>query len=98
MASVRWAARLHACWWANRTTVRTTGMQENFALSAQLRADARRKTTTKDIDGVLRKLSSQLEGRVSTQGDEDYKAAIAIWAKPVGRQPRVIVHCRSPQD
>src|SRR5262249_17726510 len=25
-------------------------------------------------------------------------AAIAIWAKPVGRQPRAIVHCRAPQD
>ena len=53
---------------------------------------------TKDIDGVLRRLSSQLEGRVSTKGDEGYKAAIAIWAKPVGRQPRAVVHCRAPQD
>ncbi|MEY9157998.1 FAD-binding oxidoreductase [Bradyrhizobium japonicum] len=53
---------------------------------------------TQDIDGALRRLSGQLEGRISTEGDEGYKAACAIWAKPVGRQPRAIVHCRAPQD
>jgi FAD/FMN-containing dehydrogenase len=56
------------------------------------------KAMTKEIDGVLRRLSGQLEGRVATQGDEGYKAACAIWAKPVGRRPRAVVHCRAPQD
>jgi hypothetical protein len=31
-------------------------------------------------------------------GDERYAAATAIWAKPVGRLPRAIVHCRTPED
>jgi hypothetical protein len=57
-----------------------------------------RKTMTGDIDSVLRRLNGQLDGRVSTQGDERYKAATAIWAKPVGRKPRAIVHCRASQD
>lgn len=55
-------------------------------------------TITRDIDAVLRRLSGQLEGRVSTQADEGYRAACAIWAKPVGRRPRAIVHCREARD
>lgn len=35
---------------------------------------------------------------LSMQGDERYAAATAIWAKPVGRLPRAIVPCRTPED
>src|SRR5260370_18124012 len=31
-------------------------------------------------------------------GDDRYAAATAIWAKPVGRVPRAIVHCRTSED
>ena len=50
------------------------------------------------IDGALRRLSGQLDGRVSTPGDERYAAATATWAKPVGRMPRAVVHCRILRD
>src|SRR5262252_8401962 len=30
--------------------------------------------------------------------DNRYIAATALWAKPIGRMPRVVVHCRTPQD
>lgn len=53
---------------------------------------------TKLIESTLRVLSGQLPGRVSKPGDEQYAAATAIWAKPVGRMPRTVVHCRSLQD
>jgi FAD/FMN-containing dehydrogenase len=43
-------------------------------------------------------LSQQLPGRVSMPGDDRYAAATAIWAKPVGRMPRAVVHCRTLQD
>src|SRR5258707_15413551 len=53
---------------------------------------------TKLIESTLRVLSGQLPGRVSRPGDEQYAAATAIWAKPVGRMPRTVVHCRTLQD
>ena len=47
---------------------------------------------------TLHRLGEQLPGRVSRPGDDRYTAATAIWAKPVGRRPRAVVHCRTPQD
>ena len=40
------------------------------------------------IERALRSLERQLPGRVSRPGNDDYAAATAIWAKPVGRMPR----------
>jgi len=50
------------------------------------------------IESILGGLSEQLGGRVSRPGDSGYAAATAIWAKPVGRMPRAIVHCRGAKD
>ena len=50
------------------------------------------------IESTLRALSKQLPGLVSRPGDRDYAAATAIWAKPVSRMPRAVVHCRISQD
>ena len=50
------------------------------------------------IERTLQRLGGQLPGRVSRPTDERYTAATAIWAKPVGRRPRAVVHCRTPQD
>lgn len=50
------------------------------------------------IERTLRALSGQLPGRVSRPGDPRYVAATAIWAKPVGRMPRTVVHCRTLPD
>src|SRR5882672_7383121 len=50
------------------------------------------------IDRTLNRLGQQLRGRLSMPGDERYAAATAIWAKPVGRVPRAVVHCRTPED
>src|SRR5262249_44477028 len=36
--------------------------------------------------------------RISQPGDDRYGSATAIWAKPVGRMPRAVVHCRTPRD
>ena len=47
---------------------------------------------------VLNQLSWQLRGRLSVPGDDRYAAATAIWAKPVGRMPRAVAHCRIPED
>src|SRR5262245_15800465 len=47
---------------------------------------------------VLNQLSWQLQGRLSVPGDERYAAKTAIWAKPVGRMPRAVVHCQVPED
>ena len=44
------------------------------------------------------KLDQRLSGRLSKPGDDRYTAATAIWAKPVGRMPRVVAHCRTAQD
>ena len=50
------------------------------------------------IESTLRRLSGQLPGRTSRPGDERYATATAIWAKPVGLMPRMVVHCRTIPD
>ena len=50
------------------------------------------------IERTLHRLGEQLPGRVSRPGDDRYAAATAIWAKPVGRMPRAVVHCRTAED
>src|ERR1700737_4293572 len=35
---------------------------------------------------------------LSRPGDRRYAAATAIWAKPVGRMPRAVAHCRTAED
>jgi FAD/FMN-containing dehydrogenase len=50
------------------------------------------------IGRTLNRLGQQLCGRLSTPDDDRYAAATAIWAKPVGRMPRAVVHCRRPED
>ena len=47
---------------------------------------------------TLNRLGQQLRGRLSRPGDRGYAAATAIWAKPVGRTPRAVVHCQTPED
>src|SRR6476646_5474065 len=53
---------------------------------------------TDSIERPLHRLDGQLPGRVSSPGDNRYVAATALWAKPIGRMPRAVVHCRTPQD
>jgi FAD/FMN-containing dehydrogenase len=50
------------------------------------------------MERTLALLEGQLSGLVSRPGDERYAAATGIWAKPVGRMPRAVVHCRTPKD
>ena len=50
------------------------------------------------IEAKLHKLGNQLPDRLSRPGDDRYVAATAIWAKPVGRLPRAVVHCRTTGD
>ncbi len=50
------------------------------------------------IERTLRRLGEQLRGCVSRPGDDRYAAATAIWARPVGRMPRAVVHSRTPED
>jgi hypothetical protein len=50
------------------------------------------------IERTFQRLNTQLSGRLSRPGDDGYAAATAIWAKPVGRTPRAIAHCRTSQD
>jgi FAD/FMN-containing dehydrogenase len=50
------------------------------------------------FETTFRRLGAQLPGRVSRPGDNAYAAATAIWAKPVGRMPRAVVHCRTAED
>jgi FAD/FMN-containing dehydrogenase len=53
---------------------------------------------TSSIERTLQRLEGQLPGRVSRPGDNRYIAATALWAKPIGRLPRAVVHCRTAQD
>jgi FAD/FMN-containing dehydrogenase len=53
---------------------------------------------TGSIERTLCRLEGQLPGRVSRPGDNRYIAATALWAKPIGRMPRAVAHCRTPQD
>jgi FAD/FMN-containing dehydrogenase len=50
------------------------------------------------IERTLCRLEGELPGRVSRPGDNRYIAATALWAKPIGRMPRAVAHCRTPQD
>jgi FAD/FMN-containing dehydrogenase len=50
------------------------------------------------IERTLNWLGQRLRGRLSMPGDDGYAAATAIWAKPVGRAPRAIAHCWTPED
>ena len=50
------------------------------------------------IERALRRLEAQLPRRVSLPGEDGYAAATAIWAKPVGRLPRAVVHCQTTED
>jgi FAD/FMN-containing dehydrogenase len=53
---------------------------------------------TDPIEKTFRRLGEQLPGRLSMPGDDSYAAATAIWAMPVGRMPRAVVHCQTPED
>src|SRR5262245_11446714 len=53
---------------------------------------------TDPITRTLNRLAQQLRGRLSMPYDEPYAAATAIWAKPTGRMPRAVVHCRTAED
>jgi FAD/FMN-containing dehydrogenase len=50
------------------------------------------------VEKTLYRLGERLPGGVSTPGDPGYIEATAIWAKPVGRMPRAVVHCRTAED
>jgi len=50
------------------------------------------------IASKLRRLGDELSGGFSMPGDDRYAAATAVWAKRVDPAPRVVVHCRTPQD
>ena len=50
------------------------------------------------IGTTLQSLGEQLAGNISVPGDDRYARATAIWAKPVGRMPRAVVHCLTAQD
>jgi FAD/FMN-containing dehydrogenase len=53
---------------------------------------------TDRIARMLNRLGQQLRGRLSVPGDGRYAGATAIWAKPVGRMPRAVVHCQTAED
>ena len=53
---------------------------------------------TDPIERKLHCLAGKLSGRLSRPGQQPYAAATAIWAKPVGRVPRVVAHCQTPED
>jgi len=50
------------------------------------------------IERKLHRLAAKLSGRLSRPGQQPYAAATAIWAKPVGRTPRAVAHCQTPED
>ncbi len=50
------------------------------------------------VGRTLYRLGERLPGRVSMPGDQAYAEATAIWAKPVGRSPRAVVHCHTAED
>src|SRR5262249_28411634 len=50
------------------------------------------------IERTLYRLGEHRPGRIARPGHEDYAAATAIWAKPVGCMPRAVIHCQTPQD
>src|SRR5215468_11118734 len=50
---------------------------------------------TGSIERTLCRLEGQLPGRVWRPLDNRYIAATALWAKPIGRMPRAVAHCRT---
>lgn len=46
----------------------------------------------------LRQLAGAHPGLISTPGDMRYTEATAIWAKPSGRPPQAVAHCRTAED
>jgi FAD/FMN-containing dehydrogenase len=50
------------------------------------------------IEKTFRRFGERLSGGLSRPGDDRYAVATAIWAKPVGRMPRAVAHCRTPAD
>src|SRR6516164_4700303 len=50
------------------------------------------------IERTLQGLGEELSGHLSVPGDDYYSAAVAIWAKPVGRTPRAVAHCQTAKD
>jgi FAD/FMN-containing dehydrogenase len=50
------------------------------------------------IGGTLNRLGQQLLGCRSMPGEERFATATAIWAKPVGRMPWAVAHCRTSDD
>jgi len=50
------------------------------------------------IERKLHRLAGKFSGRLSRPGQQPYDHATAIWAKPVGRMPRVVAHCKTPED
>jgi FAD/FMN-containing dehydrogenase len=50
------------------------------------------------IARTFQRLNEQMPGRVSLPSDNRYAAATAIWAKPVGRTPRAVVHRATAED
>ncbi len=50
------------------------------------------------METTFRSLRQQLPGRISLPGDRRYTTATSIWAKPVNRRPRAVVHCRTAGD
>ncbi|WP_424629758.1 FAD-binding oxidoreductase [Bradyrhizobium sp. SYSU BS000235] len=50
------------------------------------------------MERTISRLRQQLSGGISQRGDSEYNAATATWAKSIGPQPQVIVHCRTSKD
>ncbi|TCL74846.1 FAD-binding oxidoreductase [Rhizobium sp. BK251] len=50
------------------------------------------------IERTLSRLDEKLVGHVSLPGSDDYAAATAIWARPIGRIPQAIAHCVTAED
>jgi FAD/FMN-containing dehydrogenase len=50
------------------------------------------------IERALHRLAEKLSGRLSRPGEHPYRTATEIWAKPVGRMPRAVAHCRTAED
>src|SRR5215471_15169926 len=74
-------------------------MSTDGARKDRLPRCVRRSRPMTDLIGrTLNRLGQQLRGRLSMPGDERYAAATTIWAKPIGRMPRAVVHCRTPED
>jgi hypothetical protein len=51
---------------------------------------------SKNIDKILQRFEEQHPKCLSIPGKPGYVAATRIWAMPVGRTPRAVIHCRTP--